>query len=224
MAKKMNWTPDQLKAIDARGGTLIVSAAAGSGKTAVLVERCIRRLTDTEDQCSADQLLIVTFTRAATAEMRSRLAEAVVALDIIMIGGAELSRDERSLARDIVSGQAGKGVFTCVIKDGTRLVGDLIDQPRLTLLVGLGIDAVVPDRDSHVVMAVLHVVGHVHSVVDLIGGIVGVLAEGGQLAVQPNGIVGVRGDGLKSIFKVPINAASLSEIIFLAWLNPFEYS
>ena len=77
MAKKMNWTPDQQKAIDARGGTLIVSAAAGSGKTAVLVERCIRRLTDTENICSADELLIVTFTRAATAEMRSRLAEAV---------------------------------------------------------------------------------------------------------------------------------------------------
>lgn len=77
MAKKMSWTPDQEKAIDARGGTLIVSAAAGSGKTAVLVERCIRRLTDTEHPCSADRLLIVTFTRAATAEMRSRLAEAV---------------------------------------------------------------------------------------------------------------------------------------------------
>ncbi len=77
MAKTMNWTPDQQKAIDARGGTLIVSAAAGSGKTAVLVERCIRRLTDTEHPCSADKLLIVTFTRAATAEMRSRLAEAV---------------------------------------------------------------------------------------------------------------------------------------------------
>lgn len=77
MAKTMHWTPDQQKAIDARGGTLIVSAAAGSGKTAVLVERCIRRLTDTEHLCSADRLLIVTFTRAATAEMRSRLAEAV---------------------------------------------------------------------------------------------------------------------------------------------------
>lgn len=77
MAKPMNWTKDQEKAIDARGGTLIVSAAAGSGKTAVLVERCIRRLTDTEHPCSADKLLIVTFTRAATAEMRSRLAEAV---------------------------------------------------------------------------------------------------------------------------------------------------
>ena len=68
MAKPMNWTPDQLKAIDARGGTLIVSAAAGSGKTAVLVERCIRRLTDTEHPGSADRLLIVTFTRAAAAE------------------------------------------------------------------------------------------------------------------------------------------------------------
>ena len=70
MAKPMNWTPDQLKAIDARGGTLIVSAAAGSGKTAVLVERCIRRLTDTEHPCSADRLLIVTFTRAAAAELK----------------------------------------------------------------------------------------------------------------------------------------------------------
>lgn len=77
MAKRMTWTEDQQKAIDARGGTLIVSAAAGSGKTAVLVERCIQRLIDTEHPCSADRLLIVTFTRAATAEMRSRLANAV---------------------------------------------------------------------------------------------------------------------------------------------------
>lgn len=77
MANKTKWTPDQQHAIDARGGTLIVSAAAGSGKTAVLVERCIRRLTDKEDPCGADELLIVTFTRAATAEMRSRLAKAI---------------------------------------------------------------------------------------------------------------------------------------------------
>ncbi|MBQ8469687.1 MAG: UvrD-helicase domain-containing protein, partial [Clostridia bacterium] len=77
MANKPKWTPEQRHAIDARGGTLIVSAAAGSGKTAVLVERCIQRLTDTEHPCSADELLIVTFTRAATAEMRSRLAKAI---------------------------------------------------------------------------------------------------------------------------------------------------
>ncbi|MBQ8062815.1 MAG: UvrD-helicase domain-containing protein, partial [Clostridia bacterium] len=77
MANKPKWTPEQQHAIGARGGTLIVRAAAGSGKTAVLVERCIQRLTDTEHPCSADELLIVTFTRAATAEMRSRLAKAI---------------------------------------------------------------------------------------------------------------------------------------------------
>lgn len=71
------WTPDQKDAIDARHGTLIVSAAAGSGKTAVLVERIIQRLTDAENPCPADRLLIVTFTRAATAEMRSRISAAL---------------------------------------------------------------------------------------------------------------------------------------------------
>lgn len=72
-----NWTPDQQDAINARHGTLIVSAAAGSGKTAVLVERIIKRLTDCENPCDADKLLIVTFTRAATAEMRSRISAAL---------------------------------------------------------------------------------------------------------------------------------------------------
>ena len=77
MPNKPTWTPEQQHAIEARGGTLLVSAAAGSGKTAVLIERCIQRLTDTEHLCRADELLIVTFTRAATAEMRTRLSEAV---------------------------------------------------------------------------------------------------------------------------------------------------
>ncbi len=77
MPNNVRWTPDQEKAIEARGGTLIVSAAAGSGKTAVLVERCIRRLLDETHPCNADELLIVTFTRAATAEMRTRLSKAI---------------------------------------------------------------------------------------------------------------------------------------------------
>ena len=77
MPNNVRWTPDQKKAIEARGGTLIVSAAAGSGKTAVLVERCIRRLLDETHPCNADELLIVTFTRAATAEMRTRLSKAI---------------------------------------------------------------------------------------------------------------------------------------------------
>lgn len=71
------WTDEQKAAIENRDGTLIVSAAAGSGKTSVLVERVIRRLIDEENPCDADRLLIVTFTRAATAEMRSRLGSAL---------------------------------------------------------------------------------------------------------------------------------------------------
>ena len=64
----INWTTDQKHAIECRKGSVLVSAAAGSGKTAVLVERVIRRLTDKEKPCSAGDLLIVTFTRAATAQ------------------------------------------------------------------------------------------------------------------------------------------------------------
>jgi len=71
------WTSEQLKAIDSRDGTVLVSAAAGSGKTAVLVERVIRRLMDKNKPCSADRLLIVTFTRAATQQMRERIFEAI---------------------------------------------------------------------------------------------------------------------------------------------------
>lgn len=71
-----NWTDAQKAAIDARGGTVLVSAAAGSGKTAVLVERVISRLTG-ENPCSADSLLIVTFTKAAANEMRSRISAAI---------------------------------------------------------------------------------------------------------------------------------------------------
>lgn len=71
------WTPEQKKAIDSRNGTILVSAAAGSGKTAVLVERVIRRLMDKEKPCTADKLLIVTFTRAATQQMRERIFKAI---------------------------------------------------------------------------------------------------------------------------------------------------
>ena len=71
------WTNEQLKAIDSRDGTVLVSAAAGSGKTAVLVERVIRRLMNKEKPCSADRLLIVTFTRAATQQMRDRIFQAI---------------------------------------------------------------------------------------------------------------------------------------------------
>lgn len=67
------WTDDQLEAIQARNCNLLVAAAAGSGKTAVLVERIIRRITDNNDPVDVDRLLVVTFTKAAAAEMRDRI-------------------------------------------------------------------------------------------------------------------------------------------------------
>ena len=66
------WTPAQQAAIADRGGALLVSAAAGSGKTAVLTERAVQLITDPEHPVNADRLLIVTFTNAAAAELRRR--------------------------------------------------------------------------------------------------------------------------------------------------------
>ena len=65
-------TPQQLGAVEDRGGSLLVSAAAGSGKTKVLVERVFAYLR--EERCNIDDFLIITFTRAAAAELRSKLA------------------------------------------------------------------------------------------------------------------------------------------------------
>ena len=72
MAKQ--WTEPQNDAILAKGGNIIVSAAAGSGKTAVLVERVVRIITSESDPVDIDKLLIVTFTIPAAAEMKARIS------------------------------------------------------------------------------------------------------------------------------------------------------
>ena len=72
-----NWTEAQKDAINARGGNILVSAAAGSGKTAVLVERVTQRILDRVNPVRADRFLIVTFTRAAAGEMRERIDAAI---------------------------------------------------------------------------------------------------------------------------------------------------
>ena len=76
----VSWTDEQRQAIDNRGGTLLVSAAAGSGKTAVLVQRVLDRVTDSENPCDVDSFLIVTFTKAAASEMRGKIADALTEL------------------------------------------------------------------------------------------------------------------------------------------------
>ncbi|MGG4451796.1 helicase-exonuclease AddAB subunit AddA [Brevibacillus porteri] len=76
-AKPEQWTEEQWQAIIQRGNNLLVAAAAGSGKTSVLVERIIRRIMDEKDPVGVDQLLVVTFTNAAAAEMRHRIGDAL---------------------------------------------------------------------------------------------------------------------------------------------------
>ena len=71
------WTEEQLSAIETRNSNLLIAAAAGSGKTAVLVERIIRIITDEENPVDIDKLLVVTFTSAAASEMRERIASAI---------------------------------------------------------------------------------------------------------------------------------------------------
>ncbi|MGM9987772.1 MAG: helicase-exonuclease AddAB subunit AddA [Bacillaceae bacterium] len=73
----VKWTDDQWKAIVATGKDILVAAAAGSGKTAVLVERIIKKLLAEENPIDVDRLLIVTFTNAAAQEMKSRIGEAI---------------------------------------------------------------------------------------------------------------------------------------------------
>lgn len=67
----VSWTTEQQQVIDLRNRNILVSAAAGSGKTAVLVERIVKIITDKNHPVDIDHLLIVTFTNAAAAEMRS---------------------------------------------------------------------------------------------------------------------------------------------------------
>ncbi len=73
----VQWTEEQQKVIRLRNRNILVSAAAGSGKTAVLVERIIQMLTDADNPVDVDRLLIVTFTEAAAAEMKERIRDAI---------------------------------------------------------------------------------------------------------------------------------------------------
>ena len=74
---RMQWTKEQQNVIDFRNRNILVSAAAGSGKTAVLVERIIKKITDETNPVDIDRLLVVTFTKAAASEMRERIGNAI---------------------------------------------------------------------------------------------------------------------------------------------------
>ena len=104
-----HWTPSQEAALNARGGNLLLAAAAGSGKTAVLVERVIRRITDPTDPVSVSELLILTFTRAAAGEMRTRI-------------GAALSEKLEEEARAVCEHKEGAGERISYLKKQLSLL------------------------------------------------------------------------------------------------------
>ncbi|MCI8519544.1 MAG: UvrD-helicase domain-containing protein [Clostridia bacterium] len=72
---EVKWTKEQALAISEKGENILVAAAAGSGKTAVLVERIINKIVD--GKMDIDKILVVTFTKAAAAEMKTRVLEAI---------------------------------------------------------------------------------------------------------------------------------------------------
>ena len=92
------FTEKQTKVLNARGHNVLVSAAAGSGKTAVLVERIIRMITEGPEPMDIDRILVVTFTRAAASQMRERIAEAISERLSQDPGNVHLQRQETLLA------------------------------------------------------------------------------------------------------------------------------
>ncbi|MCL2056493.1 MAG: UvrD-helicase domain-containing protein, partial [Oscillospiraceae bacterium] len=100
---EQNWTVPQKNAIEARGGQLLVSAAAGSGKTAVLVERVIGIICDEDNPVDVDRLLIVTFSNAAAAEMRRRIGERLVKMLSEQPNSAHLQRQHALLGKAQIS-------------------------------------------------------------------------------------------------------------------------
>lgn len=98
MAKR-EWTPAQNHCIHDTGGTLLVSAAAGSGKTSVLVERIIQKVTHPDHPISVDHLLVMTFTNAAAAEMKQRIAKELASRLSATPDDIHLQRQQLALPR-----------------------------------------------------------------------------------------------------------------------------
>lgn len=103
MGTATKWTPEQEFCIHDNGGTLLVSAAAGSGKTAVLVERIIKKITDETNPTDIDRLFVVTFTNAAAAEMKERIGKRLTQLVAESPEDRHLQRQLLALPRAAIS-------------------------------------------------------------------------------------------------------------------------
>ncbi len=156
---KPRWTQEQTRAIDMRDRTVLLSAAAGSGKTAVLTERTIRALTDKENPLELNRLLAVTFTRAAAREMRERIGAALADAVKRHPTDARLARQLRMLPTahictiDSFCGMLVRRFATRIgVSDGYRTADQQeTDLTRISLMEGLIEDAYaghVPDLSA----------------------------------------------------------------------------
>ena len=116
-----NWTAAQQHCIDTRGGSVLVSAAAGSGKTSVLIERVVRRITDAADPVDIDRLLIVTFTKAAAAEMKQRLSARLAGFIAAEPENTRLRRQQMLLPSAPIS--TIHGFCTSLLREHFDLIG-----------------------------------------------------------------------------------------------------
>ena len=125
---KLTLTPQQQAVVENRGGALLVSAAAGSGKTKVLVERLFRYVT--EERCNVDDFLIITYTKAAAAELRSKIASELSKRLAQSSGDAHLKRQLlRVYQADIKTVDA---FCTALLRENTHLLPRPGDQQSLT--------------------------------------------------------------------------------------------
>ena len=121
--------PPSGPAIEDRGGALLVSAAAGSGKTAVLTERAVRLITDPEHPVDADRLLIVTFTNAAAAELRARIGQALLKRSQAEPGNGALRRQRMLLQRAPIC-TIDASVWTCCASTFRRWISRRTFPPQ----------------------------------------------------------------------------------------------
>ena len=156
------WTPAQKQAITTRGGDLLISAAAGSGKTAVLTERVLTLITDPERPVDIDRLLIVTFSNAAAEEMRQRIAarlyermeqepeNAVLRRQSLLLGNAEICTIHAFCYRLIRENFQALG-----------LPGDLSSQSRFVRVAYTKMNSKSGDSEEESVSQFFHILGSV---------------------------------------------------------------
>lgn len=142
----MKWTDEQTAVLESRGCNLLVAAAAGSGKTAVLVERIVRLVTEGENPPGLDRILVVTFTKAAAGEMKERIRKALLALSA---NGDARAREQLSLVSDAPISTIHSFCLT-VLQENFHLAGldpgfRVGEQAECTLMLAEAMDRLMDD-------------------------------------------------------------------------------